>query len=167
MEEYIVSLFPFLVKEYSLTREFIVFNELKYFNFKIDNFKKLVMVGGGCLPFTPMFWAKYFTGPIVVLDKSKLATIISKRLIQKLGIKNVEILNLRGEDYDDYKDCIVLIGLHAEDKRMIIKKILENGDGNNVIFVRSFIDEQYNSLGKKWEVIEQNSNFHTLVLVIH
>jgi hypothetical protein len=46
---------------------------------------------------------------------------------------------------------------------MILRRVLENGKGNNLIFLRAFIDEECKSWGKKWKVIEQTSDFRTLV----
>jgi len=168
IEEYIVSFFPSLVKEYCLTRQPVVSNELRYVDhYGIKKFEKVVIVGGGSAPFTAMYWANFFKGPIVVLDKSRSAKLFSEKLISKSNITNITILNQRGEDYNGYNNCIVIISLYAENKRGILEKIFENRRGNNMILLRSFFDEQFDSLSNKWEVIEQNSNFHTLVLVIH
>lgn len=165
VEEYIVSFFPSVALEYCLRRKSVVSNEVKYLSdFKTDDLKKVVIVGGGPTPFTALYWANIYPGPIVVLDKNGLAKVLSEKLVKKLGIKNIEILNVRGEDYDDYRNCIVSISLYAENKEMIAKRVLENEEGNNLIFLRAFVDEEYKSLGKEWKVIEQKAHFHTLVL---
>lgn len=164
VEEYIVSFFPSFALHYCLRRKSVVSNEVGYLSdFKTKDFKKVVIVGGGPTPFTALHWANVYCGPVVVLDKSGLAKLLSEKLVKRLGIKNIEILNVRGEDYKDYGNCIVSISLYAENKEMIVRRVLENKEGNNVIFLRAFIDEACKSLGKKWEVIEQTSDFRTLV----
>jgi hypothetical protein len=80
---------------------------------------------------------------------------------------NQSTLNVKGEDYDGYRNCIVFISLYDEHKEMIAKRVFENEEGNNLIFLRAFVDEEYKSLGKGWKVIEQKSDFHTLVLGPH
>jgi len=164
VEEYVVSFFPSFALLYCLRRKSVVSNEVGYLSdFKTKDFKKVVIVGGGPTPFTALHWANVYCGPVVVLDKSGLAKLLSKKLVKRLGIKNIEILNVRGEDYEDYGNCIVSISLYAENKEMIVRRVLENKEGNNVIFLRAFIDEACKSLGKKWKVIEQTSDFRTLV----
>jgi hypothetical protein len=165
VEEYIVSFFPSFALLYCLRRKSVVSNEVGYLSdFKSENFKKVVIVGGGPTPFTALHWANVYCGPVVVLDKSGLAKLLSEKLVKRLGIKNIEILNVRGEDYKDYGNCIVSISLYAQNKEMIVRRVLENKEGNNVIFLRAFIDEACKSFGKEWKVIAQKAHFHTLVL---
>jgi hypothetical protein len=165
VEEYVFSLFPSFALQYCLRRKSVVSNEVSYLShFKADDFEKVVIVGGGPTPFTALHWANIYPGPIVVLDKNGLAKIFSQKLVKRLGIKNIEILNLSGEDYQDYKNCIVSISLYAQNKEMIVRRVLENKGGNNLIFLRAFAHEEYNALGMEWEVIEQKSDFRTLVL---
>jgi len=164
VEEYMVSLFPSFALQYCLRRKSVVSNETRYLSdLKTKDFKKVVIVGGGPAPFTALHWANVYCGPVVVLDKSGLAKLLSEKLVKRLGIKNIEILNVRGEDYKDYGNCIVSISLYAENKEMIVRRVLENREGNNVIFLRAFIDEACKSF-TKWKVIEQTSDFGTLVL---
>ncbi|OGW37695.1 MAG: hypothetical protein A2Y97_05575 [Nitrospirae bacterium RBG_13_39_12] len=168
IEEYMVSFFPSLAKEYCLTRETVTSNEIQYLKtLRIENYEAIVIVGGGATPFTAIHWASLYPIPVVVLDKSKLAKEASEKLIRKLGFKNIKIINQYGEDYNGYKNCIIIISLYADNKEMILKKILENAGGKIVIFLRSFIDEQHDSLIKKWQIIDQNANFRTLVTVIN
>ena len=61
-EETVYSFFPSLAKEYCRSRQGFLTNErenlLKYTD--LDRFKKVVVVGGGSIPFTALFWAEYF-----------------------------------------------------------------------------------------------------------
>ncbi len=165
LKEHVASFFPKLVEEYCRARSPVILNEIEYVNGVLENkFQKIVMVGGGPIPFSAIYLAKLHEGPIYVLEKSRLAKIVSTRLIHRLGMKNVKILCGTGEHYDSYKDCVVIISLYAENKNMILKKIFENNQRNNLILLRSFIDEEYGSLGKEFKVIKHGSKVQTLVL---
>jgi len=164
LKEHVASFFPKLVEEYCRAREPVILNEIEYLSGILENrFQKIVMVGGGPIPFSAIYLAKLHDGAICVIEKSRLAKIVSTRLIHRLGIKNVKIVCGAGEDFDNYKDCVVIISLYAENKKMILKKINANGQRNNLILLRSFIDEDYGSSGQEFDVIEHGPNVHTLV----
>jgi len=165
LKEHVASFFPKLVEKYCRARAPVILNEIEYLNGVLENkFQKIVMVGGGPIPFTAIYLAKLHDVSIYVLERSRLAKIVSTRLIHRLGIKNVKILCSAGEDYDNYKDCVVIISLYAENKKIILEKILENGQRNNRILLRSFTDEDYGSLGQEFEVVEHGPRVQTLVL---
>ncbi|MBW2173007.1 MAG: hypothetical protein JRF69_13775, partial [Deltaproteobacteria bacterium] len=142
LEESVSSLFPFLAKEHCLTRRGFLSNERKaVYGHKINSFKSITVVGGGAVPFTAIYWAKFFPGPITVLDKDKTAFALGKRLVKKLGIENISFIRQWGETYSEYENSIVAISLYAENKDAILRKVLESKSTRALVLLRVFKNE--------------------------
>ncbi len=167
LEEYISSLFPFLAKEHCLTRQGFLSNERKaIYGHKIDSFKSITVVGGGAVPFTAIYWAKFFPGPITVLDKDKAAFTLGKRLVKKLGIRNVSFVRQWGETYSEYENNIVAISLYAENKEAILRRVLESKSTRALVILRVFKDEPIDSVGFSWNKVEHGYEFNTLISLV-
>ena len=165
LKEHIASFFPKWVEKYCRARAPVILNEIEYARGALENkFQKIVIVGGGPIPFSAIYLARIHDGPIFVLEKLRSAQILSTRLVHRLKLKNVKILHGLGEDYEGYKDCVVIITLYAVNKKDILEKILGNGQRNNLVLLRSFFDEDYDYLGREFQVIEHGPNVRTLVI---
>jgi len=164
LEEYISALFPFLARQHCLTRQGFLSNEREaVYGYGIDSFKSITVVGGGAVPFTALYWASFFPGPITVVDKDKAAVTLGKRLATKLGMQNVSFVRQWGETYAEYEDSIVTISLYAKNKEAILRKVLENKGAGALVVLRVFNDEPIAFEGVSWQKVEHGYEFHTLI----
>lgn len=167
LEEYISSLFPFLARQHCLTRQGFLSNERKAVHgYKMGSFKSITVVGGGAVPFTAIYWANFFPGPVIVVDKDKVAVALGRRLVKKLGIQNVSFVRQWGETYSDYENSIVAISLYAKNKVAILRRVLENKGTRALVILRAFKDEPIASRGLSWKKVEHGYEFHTLISLI-
>jgi hypothetical protein len=161
--EYVASVWPALGRVYCGTREPLVRAECNFFLasdvFDVRDIQKVIVVGGGAVPVTAMHWAGRFDGPIVVLEKNRLTTMLCKRFVRKRGLQNIQVLCLDGEAYEDYDNSIVLFSLHVTNKAFIVDKVLAAGMGKSAVCVRISADEQLDSTAANWRTIEEYRNF--------
>jgi hypothetical protein len=165
--EYAASVIPALGRVYCGTREPLVRAECDYFLtsdvLDFQCFHQVVMVGGGAVPVTAMHWAARFDGPVVVLEKSRLATMLCKRYVRKRGFQNIQVLCLNGKAYEEYDNSIVLCSLHVTKKTCIVRKLLADATGKSIIFVRISNGEQLGTGAVNWHTVAEFRNFKVLV----
>jgi hypothetical protein len=167
LEEYISSLFPFLARQHCLTRRGFLSNEREaVYGHKIGGFKSITVVGGGAVPFTAIYWANFFRGPIIVVDKDEAAVTLGKRLVKKLGIQNVSFVREWAESYTDYENSIVTISLYAKNKEAILRKVIESKSTRALVILRVFKDEPITSEGFSWKKVEHGYEFYTLISLV-
>ena len=83
--------------------------------------KNILFVGGGALPMTAMLLSSKFGFNCDVIEKNENYAKISKDLIDKLSIENVNIINTEALDYEGYAnhDLVIVSALAGSD---IMKK---------------------------------------------
>jgi hypothetical protein len=165
--EYVFATFPSLAREYCLTFQGFLENEREHLRrYDMSSFKRLTFVGGGAVPFTAIYWAKYFDGPINVLDKDATALSLGRRLVHKLDIKNIFFIGEWGQAYDGYQDSVIIVTLYAENRDDILRKILEDGNARKLLILRSFENQPPDSFDLPWTTIDHGLDFFTLVALI-
>ena len=164
--EYAAALSPTLRRLYCASREPLVRAECDHFliaeQIQIQDYEKVVMIGGGALPVTAIHWAGRFEGPIVVLEKNRLTTLLCKKLIRKLGLGNVQVVCQDGAAYEEYDNSIVLFSLHVTNKPLVVSRVLGCGDNKQAICVRVTGEERFDNDLVKWRTIMEYENFKVL-----
>jgi hypothetical protein len=166
--EYAASCVRPLTQVYCQTRAAVVQAEFDYFaslpGAGPDQFERIVMVGGGAVPVTAIYWACHCRRPIVVLEKVRLTTWFCRRLLRRMKLQNVEVRQINGEDYDGYGACIALVSLYATNKAAIVQKILTSGPGKKAIAMRMRPGEDFQSDSDQWLPIVEYDQFRVIGL---
>jgi nicotianamine synthase len=92
------------------------------------NIKKILFVGGGPLPLTAILLAKNYDIDCDVIEKDKEYAALSEKLIRKLEIENLKIINTEALDYGGYAnyDLVIISALsqsNALSKESLINQI--------------------------------------------
>ena len=171
--EMIYSFVPYFFRSYFRHYKNIPANELECLRKKIDisTIEKIVLVGGGAIPYTAIFFNKIInTKAFIIIEKDKLSSLAASRLLKRLNLCNFEVINMRGEDYSGYKDSLVIVALQVTEKQRIINRILDKSYKNTLIIrqplrenTRMFESISLNS--SKYITIEQKPNFESMVLI--
>jgi hypothetical protein len=168
--ERVASMFPTLVQVYCGTREPVVRAESEFFlasdDLHLHDFQKVVVVGGGSIPVTAMHWASHFGGPIIVLERNRRTTTSCRRLVRKRRLKNIQVLRMDGEAYEDYDNSIVLFSLHVTDRAAIIEKMVATATGKSAVFVRVPNDESLDVDGVSWQTVKEFRQFRVVMAII-
>ena len=170
--EMVYSFFPYFYKRYFIRWKFVPENELKYLqeNCGVQAIKKIVLIGGGAIPYTAIFLNQIMNlKDFVIIEKNKISSLAAARLLKKLNLMNLKVVNMNGEDYSTYDNNLVIVSLQATGKQKIIDKIL-NEAGNNILIVRQplrkgrRIFETASLNGFKYATVEQKPDFESIIL---
>jgi hypothetical protein len=168
--EFVAALLPPLARIYCSRREPMVRSEFDFFlsreALRPGQFDQVVMVGGGTIPITAMYWASRCSLPVIVLEKGSITTRLCRMQLRRLGLKHVSVHCISGEDYGRYANSIVLISLHATGKLQIVKKVLESGEGRKAVCVRTTGPEELGDTGVGWVTVAQYRDFGVRALVV-
>lgn len=171
-QEIIYSFSPYFYRRYFMDCKNIPANELKYLQekFPLNTIEKIVLTGGGAVPYTAIFLDKTINPKaVVIIEKNKLASLAASRLLKKLNLKNFKVVNIRGEDYSEYYNSLVIVALRVTEKQRIIDKIL-NQSYNNILIIRQplrkniRVFESVSLNGLKYTAIKQEQDFESIVL---
>lgn len=102
--------------------------EMSFINKISPNIKNILFIGGGALPMTAILLSSKFGFNCDVIEKDENYAKISKKLIDNLSIKNINIINTEALDYGGYAnyDLIIVSALTNSDvmkKEMLINHI--------------------------------------------
>jgi hypothetical protein len=170
--EVLYALLPNFYKRFIKCWEYIPAVEWKYLskNFNLSAVKRIIIVGGGGIPFTAMYLNKIWNEKtFVIIEKSKISSLVARLLLKKLGYNNCKVINITAQDYSDYNDSLIIITLHVVKKQEVIDKIL-NKNYNYALIIRqptgSYIRVfDYVSLNDiKYSAIKQEPNFESVFL---
>ncbi len=93
--------------------------------FKKTGFK-LIFIGGGALPLTPIVWAtKFKNAQITVIDSDKEAIELARGVVEEIDIKNIKFINSQADEYMQYSNYDIvylaaLVGLNKNEKSSIL-----------------------------------------------
>jgi hypothetical protein len=167
--EFVSAFIPPFSKIYCATRERLVRPEFEFFQhqevLRSEHFHKVVMVGGGAIPITAMYWASHCNLPVIVLEKGRITSRLCRRQLKRHGLKNASVLCVYGEDYDCYANSIVLISLHATNKSQIVSKVMESRADKKAISVRALKNEELDGIGIGWVIVRQYRDFDVKALI--
>jgi len=166
--EFLCSLSPALTRFYCLSREPLLRSEYDCMASSSGGLGqeglKVVMVGGGPVPATAIYWAERFDGPIVVLEKSSRRVRRSRKLLERLGFKNVEVVCTTGESYDGYANSITLLSLFLTHKTQIADRALQSA-GRQTVCVRVRHGESFDADPSRWRTVKSTDSFEVVVAV--
>ena len=96
---------------------------------KFKTCKTLIMVGSGMYPYSMLDLHKEFPSlKMIGLDYEEKCVKLSKFLIKKCGIKNIDIIHIDGKEYDysslDHED-LVFFSIDVEGIDEIYQKVIE------------------------------------------
>lgn len=95
----------------------------------IQNRGRFVHIGCGALPFTGIFFSRYFDR-ICLIDFDQGACDLARELLNALNIKNVEIYCMNGKDFPFEQNDTIMIASMVLDKTMIIQSASKAGTEN-------------------------------------
>ena len=167
--EFLCSFSPALTRLYCLSREPLLRAEYDCLASSPDGLGrkgqedlKVVMVGGGPVPATAIYWAERFDGPIFVLEQSSRSVRRSRKLLKKLGFENVEVVCTTGELYDGYANGIALLSLFLTNKMQIANRVLESA-GQQTVCVRVAHGEKFDMDPARWRTVKSTAAFKVMV----
>lgn len=104
--------------------------------------KKMLFIGGGPMPLTAILLSKKLKIKTIIIDSNKEAVRISRKLIEKLGIKNIKVKYGIGENFKGYEKYEIifvasLAGRNDKEKIKIFKRIKEQAKPDAHIIARS------------------------------
>ena len=170
--EIVYSFIPYLYRSYLTRYKHIPANELEYLKGKIDisTIEKIVLVGGGAIPYTAIFFNKIIKPKVfIIIEKDKLSSLAASRLLKRLNLYNFKVINMPGEDYSGYDDSLVIVALQVTEKQKIVNRILDKS--NNTLIIRQPLRENtrmFESISShrpNYMTIEQKPDFESMVLI--
>ena len=164
--EALCSWVPSLTRLYCLSREPLLRVEYDHVAAELDGQtatrRKVVIVGGGTIPVTAIYWATRFDGRIIVLEKLPRTAQRSRQVLKRLGLEHLEVISTEGEAYDDYVDSVALLSLHLTNKLQIANRALES-PGRQTVCVRVLPDDGFDSESTRWQTIQRYAEFSVCV----
>lgn len=146
--------------------------ELNYLrqNYNLDLIDKVIVVGAGAIPYTAIFFAEHLNKPVYAIEKNPFASFLCSRLLYKLNLNSIKVINKSGENYNGYYNSLIIINLQTTQKQKILKQISDSNSHNNIVVIRQPLGEytdffegiQLNHI--KYETIKQKENFESIVL---
>ena len=118
--------------------------------------KRFVHIGCGALPFTGIFFSRYFE-KICLVDFDKDACDMARDLFKALKIYNVEIFHMNGKDFPLHSDDTLLIASMVLNKPEIVAAASEKNVKN--IFLRSTDGRPRGIFCQKDHVISEEYNY--------
>ena len=170
--EIIYSLSPYFYKRYFTHWKIIPANELKYLqeSFDLCTIKKVVLLGGGAIPYTAIFLNNIIKPEVfVIVEKNKIAYFAASRLLKKLNLTNLKVVNVSAEDYSTNDNSLIIVALQATGKQRIVETIL-NESYNNILIIRQplkkgkLVFESVSLNGWKYTTVKQKQDFESIVL---
>ena len=170
--EIIYSFFPYFYKRYFIRWKSVPANELKYLqnNLPLGSIKKIVLIGGGAIPYTAIFLNKLINPEVcVIIENNRICSLAAARLLKKLNLMNLKVVNMNGEHYSAYDNSLVIVSLQVKGKQKIVDKIV-NEHGNSILIVRQplkrgkHIFETASLNGFKYATVKQKPDFESIVL---
>lgn len=102
---------------------------------KLNHSDNLMFIGGGAVPYSALILSK-MVEHVTVIDSDELSAQTAKRLVERLGIKNVTVMYNEGASIDPSKHSVVFIPLQAEPKKQILLNLKEKCLENTKILMR-------------------------------
>lgn len=170
--EVLYALIPNLYKRYIRRWEYIPIAEWGYLNknFNCSVFKKIIVVGGGSIPFTAIYLNKILNQKnFVIIERNKISALAARILLERLGYNNFKVINISAQDYSDYDSSIIIIALQVTQKQKIVNRIL-NDYRDTILIIRQPIGSNlqlfdYVSLNKiQYSAIKQDPSFESIFL---
>lgn len=171
--EIIYSFVPYFYRSYFMHYKNIPTNELKCLQEKVDisTIEKIVLVGGGAIPYTAIFFNKIINPKtFIIIEKDKLSSLAASRLLKRLNLYNFKVINMPGQDYSEYDNSLVIVALQVIGKQKIVNRILDRCY-NNALIVRQPLRkntrmfESISSNSSNYMTIEQKPDFESKVLI--
>lgn len=147
-------------------------NELQYLqhNFDLRAIKKIVLIGGGAIPYTAIFLSKIINPEVfVIVEKNIISSLAAARLLKKLNLTHLKVVNINGEDYSEYGDSLIIVSLQATGRQRIVNKILTES-ADNILIIRQPLSkgkrvfETVSLNGFRCAIIKQEPDFESIVL---
>lgn len=170
--EVLYALIPNLYKRHMRRWEYIPVAEGEYLNknFNLSTFKKIIVVGGGSIPFTAIYLNKILNEKdFVIIEKNKISALAARILLERLGYNNFKVINISAQNYSDYDNSIIIIALQVIQKQKIVNKIL-NEHRNAILIIRQPIGNNlqlfdYVSLNEiRYPAIKLEPSFESIFL---
>lgn len=136
IEEIVLSLFA---KSYAYYQTIsIPEKEFAYLSKHCDlsRIEKVVVVGGGAMPYTAVFFAQKIDKPVYAIEKNVLAYLACLRLLRRLRISNIKVVKGSGQLYRDYGNSLVIITLHTISKQMVLEQVTSNDKCSRIVVIR-------------------------------
>jgi hypothetical protein len=136
IEEIVLSLFA---KSYAYYQPIsIPEKEFAYLSKHCDlnRIEKVIVVGGGAVPYTALFFAQKIDKPVYAIEKNVLAYLACLRLLRRLGISNIKVVKGSGQLYRDYGNSLVIITLHTISKQMVLERVIGGDKCGQIVVIR-------------------------------
>ena len=103
---------------------------------KINKHSKVLIVGCGPFPSTAITIARETGAKIVAIDNKKLAVILARRYIAKLGLKTVVICCGDGKIFPAKDFDVAIINSSVTPRRGVLCNVLRSSERNSIIVCR-------------------------------
>ncbi len=113
-------------------KEFIYLSE----NYDLNKIDRIVVIGGGAIPYSAIFFNRQLQKPTYVIERNRLAYFACSRLIHRLNLKSLKVIKGSAENFHDYINSLIIISLHTHIKQKILEHILKRSNHNNIIIIR-------------------------------
>jgi hypothetical protein len=138
IEEVILSLF---VRSYEhLYHEFEDMPEREFvylsMHYDLAKIEKVIVVGGGAIPYTAIFFSQKIAKPVYAIEKNVLVYFACLRLLRRLRIRNIKVIKGQGQLYSDYGRSLIIITLHTLTKQMVLERIVGNDKRGRIVVIR-------------------------------
>ena len=134
------------IKEFPYYNNYLKLTQMEWYSLLscTDHSKhNILFAGGGPLPLTAIILATTYVKKVTVLEVDNEAYIMSRELINKLGLKDkVKITKADASEYDNYAQyntivVAALAGIDKKVKKKILQKIRDNSPLDSHILARS------------------------------
>lgn len=138
----------------------------------LDMIEKVIVIGGGAIPYTAIFYATQLNKPVHIIEKSAFAVFFCRNLLKRFNpgytIKIIKGVGVTDIWRNNTANKLFIICLHVTQKQKIFEQTLSS-NGNNIILVRrpsresSHLYDKVRTNGLRSLTIEHNSTLSSMV----